>query len=733
MKKNYPLFKKDILSDEDLYCMLNDFYSDKDSILAGGFDTEADGLHIIYARPFLFQFGWITETHVNTYTVDIEQRKDLAYRTITMWNMLALGLPHNVGANIKFDLHMLLNLGLPYHGDNITDLEFYIRLGTDAIQEDKGGAPLALKKFAKRFINKDAAIHESEIKSLRSAMANDFNIMLRNRLGMKKKDIDAFFQDRLNTYEDLPEDKRKAYLDWYNTDVPLWMRGRFTTVITVDDIPYDKVDRAKVTEYGHYDVYYTLIGFVIMKAIVQERGNTIGINIENSTLRPLLDMERVGFYIDYSYLVESRDRMKEYMKLRRQDLQRICGRPIKASQSAVLLEIFKDMDVDVPSTGKEVLDLYKANLIRSGANPLAIDLIETIQELRTLEKWYSTYILRFVRDYRPEDGRLYTTIHCVGPVSGRVSSDFQQFPKGGIKTLAGEELFTPRRMVVLEEDSDYDAIVYLDYSQIELRFQALYTILIGHPDTNLCRAYMPYKCHTYIDGVIKYYDYTDIWCTKNATKIKWYYDEQPDKHWEPLDVHGATTKAAFDVTEDDEEYHDLRYIGKRTNFAKNYGAKRKKIEEMFPEFDQERITKIDEAYYIAFPGVKEYHNYCYKLAKVQAYATNLFGVRYYNVSGHNLINMLVQGSAAYFLKTKQVEVCDYISQYKSKYMMQIHDELQFKKHKDDSPEIFFKIKEIMEDWDDALVPIVADMEVTTKSWKDKYEVKSLEDFYGRQV
>lgn len=45
----------------------------------------------------------------------------------------------------------------------------------------------------------------------------------------------------------------------------------------------------------------------------------------------------------------------------------------------------------------------------------------------------------------------------------------------------------------------------------------------------------------------------------------------------------------------------------------------------------------------------------------QAYATNLFGVRYYNVSGHNLINMLVQGSAAYFLKTKQVQVCDYIS------------------------------------------------------------------------
>jgi DNA polymerase I-like protein with 3'-5' exonuclease and polymerase domains len=61
-------------------------------------------------------------------------------------------------------------------------------------------------------------------------------------------------------------------------------------------------------------------------------------------------------------------------------------------------------------------------------------------------------------------------------------------------------------------------------------------------------------------------------------------------------------------------------------------------------------------------------------------------------------------------------------------MMQIHDELQFKKHKDDSPKIFFDIKEIMEDWDDTYVPIVADMEVTYTNWAEKYEVDKEEDF-----
>ena len=39
--------------------------------------------------------------------------------------------------------------------------------------------------------------------------------------------------------------------------------------------------------------------------------------------------------------------------------------------------------------------------------------------------------------------------------------------------------------------------------------------------------------------------------------------------------------------------------------VKNYGAQRGKIRQMFPEYDEEQITKIDEAYYKAFPGVKQ--------------------------------------------------------------------------------------------------------------------------------
>ena len=146
----------------------------------------------------------------------------------------------------------------------------------------------------------------------------------------------------------------------------------------------------------------------------------------------------------------------------------------------------------VQTTNSEELSKLHSDLKHTQPDHPAIEFIEVLQELRTLEKWYSTYIVRFIKDFREEDGKLYTSINQSGTVSGRVTSDFQQFPKDAIVTVDGREIFHPRKMVIAQ-DGDYDAIVYLDYSQIELRLQAFYTILIGHPDLNLCRAYSPYK------------------------------------------------------------------------------------------------------------------------------------------------------------------------------------------------------------------------------------------------
>lgn len=150
---------------------------------------------------------------------------------------------------------------------------------------------------------------------------------------------------------------------------------------------------------------------------------------------------------------------------------------------------------------------------------------------------------------------------------------------------------------------------------------------------------------------------------------------------------------------------------------------------MFPERTEEEIDRINDAYYTAFPGVKVYHEYCYERASMYAATANLFGIKYYGLSGHKLINTLVQGSGAYFLKWKIKQNYDYCkaNNVKSRFQMNIHDELSWEVHKDDDPQVFFDLQKIMQTWDDGYVPVVADMEVTTTNWKEKVEVETLEE------
>jgi hypothetical protein len=182
----------------------------------------------------------------------------------------------------------------------------------------------------------------------------------------------------------------------------------------------------------------------------------------------------------------------------------MAGRPVKVGQHALIKTIAREVfHVQLDSTRDNVLELTIDDLPHD--HPI-IPWLRLLQELRTLEKWYAAYVIRFLRS-ATDDGKVYTTINQVGTVTGRVTSDFQQFPKKGITTSTGEQLFTPREMVCVPDDPDYDGIVYLDYSQIELRLQAMYTLLVGHPEPNLYQAYGPLFCYHKSLGL---YDPTNI-------------------------------------------------------------------------------------------------------------------------------------------------------------------------------------------------------------------------------
>lgn len=703
------------------------------------FDTETTGLHIILDKPFLMQFGWICPDQLEGYvfSVDFERQPNLARQVIKAWHKLVKTAKVYLGHNVKYDLHMLINIGLPYTGENISDTMFYIRYAHDALHQSEGGPPLGLKEYAAKYIDRNAKSHEKLLDQEKTSLAKEYNNMLKRRLQKCKlpktlasyksftlSAVGDLFKDPIAEVTDFPEDVQQAYLDWKTKDLPLYLQSKVVQLVEHDMIGYNTLNRDNVIKYALYDIVWTLEIYAQCAPVIKARHQEIAIKMENDLIYPLVEMERVGFKTDKTYLENCRIKLKAYIQKQRQKLFELTQKEFSIGQHEVVRTILtEDFNVNISATNATELDLVLSNLIIADKTNPAIKVIQLIQELRTLEKWYSAYITRFLKDLNFTD-RLYTTINQVGAVSGRVTSNFQQFPRDPILTEDGEELFHPRRMVTIS-GGDYDGIVYCDYSQIELRFQALYTILVGHPDLNLCRAYMPYKCHLK-DGTK--FDYTNPEHIKRW-KEEWYLDENPEERWEPVDVHGATTTAATGLKKGDPGFKEARYaIGKRTNFAKNYGAQYNKIRQMFPDKTEEECRRIDQAYYTAFPGVKEYHNYCYQRA-MESYTVNLFGVRYYNVSGHKLINMLVQGSAAFFLKWKIKQLYDYCKEHhvKSRWQMQIHDELSWEKHKDDPLEVFIEMQNIMNDWEDTLVPIVAEMDATKTTWADKKGVEGLDE------
>lgn len=673
------------------------------------FDTETDGLDIIKSRPFLFQFGFVTADSSKLYAFAIDLTATRNYRAfIEVWYKFVKRQSIYLGHNVKFDLHMMANIDLAYDHSNLSDTMFYIRFAHDNISARNGGVLLGLKDYAFKYIDPSAKMHDHLIQVERAAIAKTYNLKLKQALGWTIKQMDAFFGDPTNREEDLPSAQHWLAYQLWKKSLPPGLEHAWGKLST-EDIPYTLVNRNVVIHYGIEDIVLTLKVFLKTEPVVVARGNEYGLSIENQCIMPLWKQERIGLELDVAYVNQSYNRMRTYILQRRKDLIDLCGQDITANQNAKILELLQASGINIPGTGEEHLSRLHINY---KDHPL-IPFVECLRELRTLEKWFVTYLMRF-----KDKEVIYTTINQVGAASLRMSSDFQQFPKKGLKDKDGNELFNPRRAIKVH--TGFDATVYLDYSQIELRVQALYTILVGHPDRNLCRAYMPYECTSVEYGD---YDFYNPEVRKAWSAVQWFLKEDPTQLWTPTDVHGATTTAAFNMDDTHPKFKELRSLGKRVNFAKNYGAQYKKISEMFPEYDAETIMAIDQGYYKAFPGIKYYQEYCYAIGRHQSYATNLFGIRYYGVAGHNLINMLIQGGSATFLKLKIIALDRYLTSIQSEVRMVIpvHDEQQFA-FKSTSLHIVPKLQEIMEDWEDCLVPIVADAEITHTYWSEKKEL-----------
>lgn len=106
-------------------------------------------------------------------------------------------------------------------------------------------------------------------------------------------------------------------------------------------IPYTWCNREIVTEYAHYDIVLTLETFLTTAPVALARGNMCGIELENSLIYPLLDMERVGF-ANKDYVLKAQVSMKEYIIRRRNELAVLCGESFSIAQHNKVLNVLQE-------------------------------------------------------------------------------------------------------------------------------------------------------------------------------------------------------------------------------------------------------------------------------------------------------------------------------------------------------------------------------------------------------
>jgi DNA polymerase-1 len=591
------------------------------------------------------------------------------------------------------------------------------RLSLEAIPEREGGDSLALKELGKKYVHPDATKSESiikdELRKLNTQRIKALTAALKQfptgELTEKGKPkywgkgvIEKFLKDPTNDVEDLPEGVREVWIDWQE-EYP--------------EPTYEDVNREIMITYGAEDIITMLEFFKHAFPFILKRKQLPILQQENECILPMYRMERVGLKVDMPYLEESRSKVKAYITELRNELYEIVGEKVTVNQHQRIKDIFKFWGIHLESDDAKAM----TNIIENYEHKPK-RLATLIKSLRSYEKWYSTYILRIIKN-ASYDGNLYTQLNSSGAVSGRMSCDVQQFPKKPLLTLDGQELFHPRKAFTVK-GGNYESIVYIDYDQIELVTQAHYTILVSGGDLNLCRAYMPFRCYHYLEKSV--YNYKDArerarWDERQPNGESAWLDEN-GKPWTKTDLHSMTAHKAFpDVPMDSKEFKEIyRPKGKTTNFASNYGATPKAL--VGQGFSQEEAVRLIDGYNEAFSGVILYQKKIIAAHGLKGYVHNHFGRRYYLSEArraYTLANHVVQGTCADALKKAIIELDKFLIDKKSNMVIPIHDEVQFDIYKGEEW-IKEKLLEIMQQaFDFCLVPVTAGVEITFTNWKEK--------------
>lgn len=392
--------------------------------------------------------------------------------------------------------------------------------------------------------------------------------------------------------------------------------------------------------------------------------------IEIPLLRVLADMELEGINLDIDFL---------------KSLSTALDSDIKSLEAKIYQEAGEEFNIASPKQLGEIL-FNKLKLVdkpkktRTGQYSTAEDvlsylakdhqIIRDVLEYRGLAKLKSTYVDALPEQVESKTGRVHTDYMQTVAATGRLSSNNPNLQNIPIRTERGRQV----RKAFIPRDQDY-VLLAADYSQIELR------IIAALSEEN-----------------------TMIEAFKNGE-----------------DIHASTASKVFNVPIS-EVTREQRGNAKTVNFGIIYGVSAFGLSNQ-TDLSRTEARELIDTYYKTYPKLREYIQEQIDFARENGYVQTVLGRRRYlkDINGsnavvrgaaeRNAVNAPIQGSAADIIKIAMIRIHEKLSEgnYKTKMLLQVHDELVFDVFKPELEALKKMIRSEMENAFELAVPLVVDL------------------------
>lgn len=441
------------------------------------------------------------------------------------------------------------------------------------------------------------------------------------------------------------------------------------------------VPKEEIADYACEDADITLqLKNLFAPALKKHELIALFNDIEMPLISVLASMEAEGIKLDKEALAKFSIELGESIQALEKEIIALAGTTFNIDSPKQLGEILFDVLKIDAKAKKTKTGQYSTSEDTLSKLEDKHEIIPKVLNYRSLKKLKSTYVDSLPELINPETGRIHTNYMQTVAATGRLSSNNPNLQNIPIRTEKGREI----RKAFIPKNEKY-RLLAADYSQIELRIIAA---LSGD------------------ESMIEAFKAGD-------------------------DIHAATASKVFEVPLEEVD-RDMRSKAKMVNFGIIYGISAFGLSQRLG-IKRSEAKEIIDSYFEKYPKIKSYMDDSIAFAKKHGYVETIMKRRRYlkDINGsnavmrgfaeRNAINAPIQGSAADIIKIAMINIHQAFEKqkFKSRLLLQVHDELVFDAHEEEVDTIKPIIKQKMEEAVKLIVPLTVEMDVAN-NWLEAH-------------